>query len=444
MAVTSSSAKIEFFVGNFNTETSLTLPNADDNSMSLKFNPAEPLVPQLPDYDNVGFDNTQIFALHRVTFNGIQIYQNPQYNTSLPTATPPPSSPDITITTTSGEVAVTNNYIPLILDSTGKPASGTYVFETKFLYVVDGFVSELGTFTSAYSFEQVVPCLFQKYNTGSSPFLTTGDQSDYDTESVIPAWQTEIILYPPKNKTAIVTTTTNSSSASVSSFFTGGNEMNLVSYFQYSLPSSHINYVVSAYDSFTIYNIDNCSIFECIQSLYSAWSSSECATKKSAITLQDLIKGTSLAQQLITGQFCGGEDLNAILKEFNAICDCDCDCLSEAVVQIGGTAVPESDIQFVDATTASTEIDLSLGSTVYITLAVAGGTTEIGVKKITANTEYRFVFLRAFGSQAVTFDAAQFEDGAGALAGFTAANTYIILTLYSRTATLLTLQSKNN
>jgi len=440
MAVTSSSARVEFFIGNFDTETSLTLPNADDNSMSLKFDPAVSVSDQLPSYNN-----TLIYALHRVTFNGAQIYQNPQYGAALAAI---PTNPDMVITQgIPSETVVTNNYIPMILDSTGKLANGTYVFNTQFFYLTEfssTYAFQIGTFTSAYSFEQVVPCLFQKYNTGSSPFLTTGDQSDYDTESVIPTWETEIILYPPKNKTAIITTLINSSSASVPSFFTGGNEMNLVSYFQYSLPSGYINYVVSAYDSFTIYNIDNCSIFECIQSLYDAWSTSECATKKAAITLQDLIKGTSLAQQLITGQFCGGEDLNAILKEFNAICDCDCDCLSEAVVQIGGTAVPESDIQFVDATTASTEIDLSLGSTVYITLGVAGGTTEIGVKKITANTEYRFVFLRAFGSQAVTFDAAQFEDGAGALAGFTAANTYIILTLYSRTATLLTLQSKNN
>ena len=441
MPITSSTARIEFFIGDFDTETSLTLPGADNNSMSLKFNPALPVSGQIP-----FIPATLIYALHRVTFNGTQIYQNPQYGVSMVAI---PTNPDMVITQgVPNETVVTNNYIPMIPDSTGKLASGNYVFETRFFYVVlaaPPFAFELGTFTSAYSFEQVVPSLFQKYNTGSVPFLTTGDQADYDTESVVPTWQTEIILYPPKNKTAIITTLTNSSSAKVTSFFTGGNEMNLVSYFQYSLPSSYINYVVSAYDSFTIYNIDNCSIFECIQSLYDAWSTSECATKKAAVTLQDLIKGTSLAQQLITGQFCGNEDLNAILQEFNAICDCECDCLSEAVVQIGGTTtVPQADIQLVNATTASTTIDLSLGSTVYISLATAGGTTEISVTNITADTEYRFVFIRGFGTQAATFNAAQFEQSDGALDGFTAPNNYVIMTFYTRLITRLTLQSKNN
>jgi len=439
MPVTSSTARVEFFIGKFDTETSLTLPNVDDNSMSLRFNPATPVSAQL-----AFFNNTLIYALHRVTFNGTQIYQNPQY-ASFPFSGAP-ANPDMVITQgVPNETVVTNNYIPMIPDSTGKLANGTYVFETRFVYfssLSQTNTSELGTFTSAYSFNQVAPSLFQKYNTGSIPFLTTGDQADYDTQSVVPTWQTEIILYPPKNKTLITTILTNSSSTKVTSFFTGGNEMNLVSYFQYNLATSYINYVASAYDSFTIYNIDNCSIFECIQSLYDAWNASECATKKAAITLQDLIKGTALAQQLITGQFCGNEDLNAILQEFNAICDCECDCLNEEVIQISA-AITRVNIQTVTATTATTTIDLSLGSTVYINLATSG-TTNIIVTNIDVDTEYRFAFRREFSTQAVTFNAAQFEDGAGALAGFTAANTIIIMTFYTRAATRLTLESKNN
>jgi len=257
MPVTSSTARVEFFIGKFDTETSLTLPSVDDNSMSLRFNPAISVSAQL-----AFFNNTLIYALHRVTFNGTQIYQNPQYGASLLAI---PTNPDMVITQGVPETVATNNYIPMVLDSTGKLANGTYVFETQFFYLSSAsptYAIELGTFTSAYSFNQVAPSLFQKYNTGSIPFLTTGDQADYDTQSVVPTWQTEIILYPPKNKTLITTILTNSSSTKVTSFFTGGNEMNLVSYFQYNLATSYINYVASAYDSFTIYNIDNCSIFE--------------------------------------------------------------------------------------------------------------------------------------------------------------------------------------
>jgi hypothetical protein len=357
-----------------------------------------------------------VYCLLKVSLGDTVVYTNPDFEN--PSESVAPSNPDITVERTDvsplTEVTPVNNFVPLVVAASGNLSGGTYTIELKYVYEVQvvvspptfAYTSSTATYTSSFAFDSVTPSLFQEWSTGVDPFLLMGDNADYDTEASAPTFETEIIYYPPQNKATVTNTYTDVASVELSSFWTGGNEMQVTTLFEYDLSDKVINYLVQAYDAFEVAKIDNCEVFKCLDELYEAYTANECnpTAKISVVTERNLIKGTSLAQLLLTGQNCNGQDLSEVVTEFNKLTDCDCNCLDTTVQQINAPGVTAaSDVVTINATTANTEIDLSQGTTFIITLAANGGTTEIDAINVTQFAEYRFIFKRGFSSQEATF-----------------------------------------
>src|SRR6056297_3214264 len=91
MAVSTDSAKIKFWVGDFNQDTTLTLPAQTlSNKLALEFD--ELISPQLTNWGDVPLD---IYVLYKITFGGELIYENDDFES--PSTVAPHSKPDITI-----------------------------------------------------------------------------------------------------------------------------------------------------------------------------------------------------------------------------------------------------------------------------------------------------------------------------------------------------------
>lgn len=449
MAVSASTLKPVFNIGEFSVTTSLTIPS-DDLSDALSFSLPSPIYPQLP---NLEYSTTpvvpSVWTLARLTYNGTEVFKNAQFD-SPPAAAPTAPQSIISVSGVDGvdELYQDANPIPLVKDSNGNVASGTYVLTLIYIYQDDNLVWYADTIVYpaiSYAFTEQKPSLDQWYDTGL-PKLSLLDNAVYQLNGTTPTRNVEFILYPPQNRAEVTTTTTNIQEVSYDSFWTGGNEFQYTVLLTYSLSDKNIVNLQRAYKAFTVYNVSRCDIFNCLNDLYTRFTDSNCGTKQKAILQQDIIEATNLSVQILTGSGCGEDTFSATLDAFNALCGSTCECSSTEPTQLNAAnVVPLTSIQTVASTTATTEVDLSAGSTVFVQMSAAGGTTEISATNITQYAEYRFIFTRESGTQDATFDAAIFFDGDGAVATVTPLTTNkVILTFFATTSTTLTMQSRND
>lgn len=447
MSVTSSSAKIKYFVGDFDLDTSLTIPSSSQNdTLTLQFE--ELISPQLSVW---GAPPREIYALLKVTFEGTEIYKNSGYDTISTSL--PPTDPDITITPdgSSGpateEVVTVQNYIPLAKDSSGVVQNGLYSIEAKFVYwaLDTNYASEIGTFTANFSFLEKQPSVTTWYDP-QTPILRASDSQSYILNSITADRDIEFSLKPPLGNAAVVNTFDNIQSVSYSTFWTGGNELTYTALLTYEYSSYIIVNAQQKYSAFTIYDIDNCKIFNCLNEQYDLWKSSACGGKSEQLAKDALYEATAIAFQITQGLGCNSDELSSLIEDFNELVQCDCGCFDSSPRQLGSAStVLDDNIQNVSATTATTVVDLSEGSTVFMTLSTGGGTTEIQATNIVANTNYRIILTRGFSTQSATFDSDTFQDADGTPAqADTSGDFKVILDFFATDSSTLTLVSRND
>lgn len=442
MSVTSNSAKIKFTVGDFDLDTSLTLPaNNEKNKLTLEYE--ELLSTQLA---SLGWGDTplEIYTLLKVSFEGEEIYKNAQYDS--PSTSVPPTNPDITTTPNlpqfpTSEVSVVNNRVSMVTDVSGYPSSGTYTVEAKFVFWASDSVysSSVTTFTSDFDWDNKEPILSEWYDQGT-PKLQITDGQSYVLNGVTADRDTEFVLSPPQNRAEVTNTFDNVQKVTYTNFWTGGNEITYTILLTYTFDDHIIVNAQQAYESFTIYYVDNCTIYNCLKDQYDLWKNATCGTKVEAIAKETLYEATSIALQITQGLGCNSDELSSLVEDFNELLDCDCGCLDSTPRQLGsGSTVTASERQEVTADTADTDIDLSEGSTIQVTVSAS---TTLDITNIEQYTNYRFIFIADGGGNTVTFPSADFEGSAGALLDKSPSTSgTLIMDFYAATATKLTLVS---
>lgn len=445
MAVSASSAKPKFFVGAFNYTTGLSIPVTDAiNSYTLEFTTT--ISNQLDNYDATGDPN--IYVLFSVTLDGETIYENSQYGwTSSGTA---PTDPDATIfvqQVPSFEETVTiNNYNPMITDSGGGLSFGTYVISAEVVYINsdEDYITDGATaFTPAeFDFTPKEADITYYYDT-LVPKLNVTDETNYTFSGELPSRDTEFVLYPPENRTAQTNTLNDIQSVNYSTFYSGGNEVRYTILMEYDLTDQVIVNVQQDYKSFTIYRVDRCKLYDCLNEQYNLWVSSTCSGSLRQQRQDNYNKANGLALQILTGQSCNKESLTELIEAFNALCDCDCDCLDETPTLIQpSTAITGGNIQVVTTSTSGTEIDLAEGRVVYVNVT---NDTEISVTNIELYKEYRFIFSSTSGDDLVTFATDDFQDDSGAVQGANlSSDGDLIMDFYADQTNILTLVSRSD
>lgn len=449
MAVSSSSAKPIFYLGSFNKSTSLTIPHiAAQNTVSLRF--SSEVADQLSGYDP--YDDDNIYVLLKITFNGTSVYENSQYG--WVTGFSAPTDPDLTIAVGSTDETVTiNNYIPLVTDSSGNLSEGNYVVTAEFVYQNsdDDFETTTATVfsTAPFQFTTKEPALSYYYTLGNNATLSVTDSQSYVLSGTTATRDVEFVLYPPENRTSITSTVDNIQTASYSSFYSGGNEIRYTILIEYEFTNYIASSVEQKYLSFTVYNVDQCSLFECLENQYQIWRSASCDTQNAANAKAALEEATVLSQLIFNGLGCNSSELSSLIDRFKAVLDCDCDdCLSATPTLIGGSSVtPSSDIQTVEVTESTTTINLALGSTVYVNMNISGGgISELTATGIVENGNYRLIIYdESADPQTATFDSDVFEDNNGSVLAVTPSSTYYtILDFFAVSSSKLVLVSRND
>jgi hypothetical protein len=441
MSVTSSSAKVKFFIGSFDYDTTLTLPATTlENKLTLEIE--ELISPQLLSWGGVPLP---IYALFKVDFNGTEVYKNTDYDS--PSTSVAPTAPDITITPDASpateETIVINNYIPMVTDTDGAISEGVYVLTVKFVYWANAtnYASEIGTFTASLDWENKEPSLSEWYDQGT-PKLNVTDGQSYVLNGTTADRDTEFVLSPPQNRAEVTNTFDNIQSVNYTNFWTGGNEITYTTLLTYTFTDYIIVNAQQAYKSFTIYYVDNCTIYECLKDQYDLWKSATCGTKVASTAKDTLYEATSIALQITQGTGCNSDELSGLIEDFNELLECDCGCLDSTPRQLGSAStVLATDRQSVTANTATTAIDLSAGSTIAVSVS---SNTELDISNIEQYTNYRFIFIPNSGGLEIDFPTADFIGGAGPLPTLTLASQSItILDFYSAEATRLTLVSNS-
>jgi len=447
MPVTSSTAKVKFYIGSFDYDSTLTLPATTlENKLTLRFD--EFVSDQLT---NWGSAPLEIYGLLRVTFEGEEIYKNEDYDATSELY--PPSNPDITITPDTDpatvETVVVNNYIAMVTGTDGTVSNGEYIVEVKFAYWFGDTLYELEdetAFTANLNYERQEPVVSNWYDQ-DLPKLTLTDAQDYTWGGVTATYETEFVLSPPQNRTELTDTFTDIQTASYPTFWTGGNEMTYTILIDYEFTSYVTTTAEQDYSAFTIYYMDWCTTYDCLNELYELAIGANCGTKQKEIYNERWAQATSLIQQIQLGLGCGKDTLSGLITELNTVLDCECGCLDSTPRQIGAdNIVPNDQVQTVNATTDSETIDLSAGSTMIVSLAnTESGDSQFTVTNITQYATYRMVFTRAFGSQIASFDSSIFFDADGAMGSVTPllANK-IIVDFFATDATTLTMISRSD
>jgi hypothetical protein len=445
MAVSSSSAKAKFFVGSFDYTTTLTLPPvAAEDTYSLEFSTT--VSDQLDNYDFTV--DPDLYILLSVTFEGETIYENAQYGWSSSSSAP--TNPDLTITVqqvpTFVETVAINNYKAMVTDSSGTLSSGTYIVSAEVVYsnpdsdyVTDGATAFP---TAEFSFEVKEPTISYWYDP-STPKLEITDGTSYTLDGTLADRDTEFVYYPPENNASVTNTFDDIQKVVYTSPWVGGNEIRYTIFLTYTL-STHI--IVNAQrdsEAWTLYDVDKCEIFECLNNQYTVWKNSTCNTRSAAQSWETLQQATSLAVQILNGLGCNSDELSALIEEFNTLLDCDCDCLDDTPRQLGSSStVTETNRQSVTADTSDTAIDLSAGSTITVTVST---NTTLDISNIEQYNNYRFIFIADAGSETVSFPSADFEDEAGTISDLTLdSGGTLIMDFYSSSASILSLVSRND
>lgn len=439
MAVSTDSAIIKFWVGDFNQDTTLTLP-AQTLSNKLALEIDEIVSSQLTGWGDVPLD---IYVLYKVTFNSVVIYENDDFES--PSTVAPPSDPDITIapdaSPATSETITVNNYPSIETNTAGTPTSGNYSVQAKFVYWAfdTSYGSETTTFTADFTWEEKEPILTEWYDT-TSPRLDITDNQSYIIGGVTADRDIEFNLKPPLDNAEIISIFDNVQKATYTAPWVGGNEVMYTILLTYDFTDHEIINVQQKYDSFTIYFIDNCVIYNCLKDQYDIYKAATCGSKSAAIAKDTLFEATAIALQITQGLGCNSDELSQLIDDFNELLDCECGCVDETPRQLGSTStVPEVERQSITIDSATTEVDLSEGSTVTF---AANATTELDVSNIEQYNVYRFIFVPNIGGgQEITFPAADFN---GLTTETLVDQEILILTFYATSATELTLQSRND
>ena len=439
MSVTSASAKLKFTIGSFDYDTTLVIPaTTEENKLTLEFE--ELVTDQLTGWGEIPRD---VYVLLEVLFEGTEVYKNTQYDS--PSTTLVPTDPDITIVPDANpatvETVAINNLVSMVTDISGDISIGTYTVNAKFVYWANdtAFGSSVTAFTADLSWESKEPTVSEWYDT-QTPKLQITDGQSYVIDGVTADRDTEFVLSPPQNRAEVVNTFDNIQKVAYTSFWTGGNEMTYTILLTYTFPTYIIENAQQDYSAFTVYNIDNCKIFNCLKDQYDIWQAATCGTKNEVVAKDVLYEATSIALQITQGLGCNSDELSALIEDFNTLVDCDCGCLDETPTQLGSTStVTATNRQTVTADTATTTIDLSAGSTMDITVSI---NTTLDIINIQQYNNYRFIFIADGGGDTVTFPGADFENNSGSLFDRTPlVGGTLIMDFYAVTATKLTLVS---
>lgn len=448
MALTTATAKPVFNIGSFNVDTGLDIPAITlSNKITFEFSELVSEATPSPSFDPSGTTGN-IFVLFSIDYNGTQIYENAQFSAVSGAGL---TDPDITIAvsgwgTTPVEAVTINNPIQMVTGLDAQPSSGNYSISLRYFWQYDAggewAVNQVDYPTVSYSYTPQTPTLGNWYDTGI-PELRLMDETVYQFNGTTPSRESEFILYPPQNKATITTETTDIQEVTYSSFWTGGNEFQYTILVTYDLSDKKIVNVQQKYKDFTIYNISRCDIFNCLNNLYERYVAAPCGTKQKIVTQENLIEANNLALQILSGSGCGEDEYSEILAEFNALCDSSCGCGTGEPVQINAAnVVAQTEIQSVTATTATTEIDLSAGSTVTITVSAD---TTLDISNIEQYSNYRFIFIADSGNEVVSFPSADFEDDNGDMADITLnQGGILILDFYAQVTNKLTLVSRSD
>lgn len=442
MAISTSTAKILFNVGSFDVDTSILLPSTGDkNKFYLEF--VEPLAPQLTDWDSEFFFIT---AVMKVSFEGEEIYKNAEYDTIAA----PAVNPDLMVyVDVNPQEVTTYKKIRLITDSTGYPASGKYIIDTKFVYFTNGaeYVVEEVTFEADFDWEEKTPQIDYWYDT-TSPKLQVTDNQEYVVDGVSANYKSEFILYPPKNKAEVVRTYDNIQKTTYNTFWTGGNELAYTIFLTYNYGTYIVKTVKQKYIPITIYYVDNCYIYEKLKGQYDLWKSTTCGTKGNVTAQNVLFEATSIAFQILNGLGCNSSELSQLIDDFNELLDCDCGCTdSEPRLLTTSASGIETNIQTVNTFDPTTIVDLKEGNIIYMNVDVGGNTTYLEVDNIVENTNYRFILNNNSQEPTMTveFDYNTFFDANGAMNNAPIPNgSLIIIDFFATDEDTLYLVSRND
>lgn len=444
MAITSNTAKVKFFIGDFDYNTTLEVPSASQsNKLTLDFQ--ELISPSLPSW---GTTPIAIYSLLSVTFEGKNIYENQEYNNAFGGSTEPVSADILTTPNTNpatSEDSVVNYYVPMIMDKNGLPSNGKYDVSVKFVYW-DGanfIITEAYNFSANLNYERIKPSISVWYDQ-EVPILSMTDTQDYMINGVSASVQTEFNLSPPQNRASIIKTFTDIQNVSYNKFVSGSNELTYTSLITYNS-----DYIVvqleQDYKSFLIYYMDWCSTYTCLGDLYKSSISTTCNPSQKQYFKEKLLSATSLIQQIKLGLGCGKDTLSGLIEELNELLGCDCGCADDKPKVISADTISSiSDIQFVTALTDTTLIDLSQGSTVFLSLDVDGGTTDVSVVNFSEYGYYKFVVTNASQDivQVANFDPLVFNSPVGDVV-INASDEIIINDFFATTASELTLENSN-
>ena len=444
MSVSASSAKVKFFVGDFNLTTGISdFPESNQsNTLSLE-------IDSIISSQLTGWGDTprEIYCLFSVEFEGQNIYKNVGFD-DPDTPFPPPSDPDITITPDANpattESIVLNNFIPLVFGTDGVLSSGEYVVSVKFVYwgFDSSYVSQTTDFSANFSFIEKKPVISNPYNPGT-PKLTITDGQTYQIDGVLAERETEFVLFPPEENSPITNTFSDIQSVTYNSFFVGDNSVRYTTLLEYDLTDKVIVNAQQVSKPFIIYYVDNCTIYSCLNSQYDVWKSSDCGASAKESAFSSLIEATSIAYQITEGLGCNDVDLSGLIEDFNKVLNCNCSCLDTSPRQVGASSVVlATDRQSVTTQGSTLTIDLSLGSTVSVNVLE---NVTISIINIEQFNNYRFIFKTTSTDKTVALSLTNFKDSTGSLLPKTVtANEILITDFYSELQTELTLTSSND
>ena len=443
MAITTDSAKIHFNIGSFNADTTLDVPS-DALKNKLYLDIQKEIGEQLTNWDS----DFWIGVVLKITFEGAVLYKNPEFDNA--TFSADPVDPDLKIYSdppTPQEITNYRNFY-MILGNDGVVSNGKYTIESKFVFFnLSGlWAFDEATFVANLNYERKKPILSEWYDQGT-PSMTVSDAQSYILGSISATVDTEFVLYPPLNKTAITNTFTDVQNVTYGSYWTGGNEINYTALIVYNFPSYIITTLEAKYDSFVVYFLDWCGTYNCLSELYNSANAENCSVKNQTVMQKLWLKATSLIQQIQLGLGCGKESISAKIAELNDTLDCECGCLDETPREITPiNKISIGDVQIIEALTADTEVDLNLGKVSFINLDIGGATTEISAINIDKYGEYRFLFKNT--SQDPTMTAtftSQFQDAAGTMVSVAVGNGLtVIVDFFAISDTVLQLVSRSD
>lgn len=341
MAITTSTAKIQFNVGSFDADTALSVPStAWEDKITLDF-------PELvsPQFAVPSSAPSNKFVLYNIAFNGETVYKHPQFDTDLNDAAP--TNPDVTIAVTDfsagppfvvlAESYTFNTLVDIVKTSAGTVANGTYTVSLRYFHQ-EGQDQEWTPTLITYPainlvFQEKKPTPNQTNDTFAE-VLTLSDLQTYIVNGVLADRQFEFILYPPEDRQVQEELLDNVQTFTFTTFWTGANEFRLYVLLTYQYTNHDIINLQTAYLPFTIFYLDKCAIYNCLKDLRDKLKSSSCGIKLFQDRQNRLLNANVLATLLLTGQGCG-TDVSEIAEEFATICGCGCSVADTNPRQIG-------------------------------------------------------------------------------------------------------------